>query len=125
MAGLKFKGVHPSAPTLIAFWEENCSDCEANIRYFPKLPSSVRTYTIHLQDNSLTESDIKQKWISLNPGASQMIFDETEILQTSFKVRGGAMVFLILPKEKAIYSYFGKIADNNEKLEKIIQESYQ
>ncbi len=124
LEGLKVKGINPSAPTLIAFWEQGCEDCRKNIRFFSKLPSSIRPYAIHLYDKNLKESDLRQQWVSLNPGVAQLVYDETELLQTSFRVRGGAMVFLILPKDKALYSYWGEIEDNYERLSEIIKESY-
>ncbi len=121
--GLNIKGIHPTAPTLLAFWERDCRECEDNIRYFSKLPSSVRAYGVYLKEENITFPQLQKEWFTLKPGTSQLLYDDTELLQTSFRVRGGPVVYLILPKEKALYSYFGKIEDNHEKLREIINSA--
>jgi hypothetical protein len=117
--GLKMFGVHPTAPTVFVFWDMQDEEGSLSLRSFNKSPSNLRIYGIH-QTTEDTMA-VRKHWLKYAPRRASLILDRSEMLKTSFRVRGYPTVFLLLPKQKLIYSYVGDINDNRERMNELIQ----
>lgn len=124
MQALKMSHVNPSSPTAIVFWEQNCQACKKAIQGLQSAPPSLRIYGVHLTAPSNDEVDIRQSWLQTAPGSAQLMIDQDELLQTAFHVRGVPTTFIVLPKQKKVYSFLGDISKENKRMLEIIQSEY-
>ena len=46
--------------------------------------------------------------------------DKSQMLETSFQVRSLPMVFIILPKQKKVFSFLGNVNDSRKRMLEII-----
>lgn len=115
---LRVRTLHPAAPTAIVFWSRKNDDSLKSARAFGSLPAKLRVYGVHVGDDR--EIDVRKAWLRVAPRTAPLIFDRTEILKTSFHVKSLPMAYIILPKQKKIYSYWGDVADSKEQILGII-----
>lgn len=120
---LKMFHVHPTAPTAVIFWSTDCQRCEDGIKSFRESPGRVRIYGVHLSTDKPTLK-IRQEWLKYAPPRSALLVDRQQLLQTSFHVKAPPEYFIILPKQKKIYSYFGNIDRGHERMLELIRSEY-
>ena len=123
--------IHPSSPTLILFWERDCTTCEIIMEkmkdiHLRKLKglgrlSSIRIYGIHLTD-TVHVADIYKFWSQKAPRGSLLIIDKKDLLKTGFQVKSVPKAIFFLPRKKKIFSTLGGWNIDLEKLPQIIQK---
>lgn len=62
----------------------------------------------------------RQEWLKYAPKRASLLIDRQQMLKTAFRVKSMPMVFIILPKQKKIYAYYGNIAENRQEMLEII-----
>lgn len=117
---LKMFSIHPTAPTAIIFWEKDCEECQSTIRAFQGASSNLRVYGVHLA-NGEREVEIRKAWLRIAPRTSATLIDKSELIQTSFHVKSVPWSFIILPKQKKIFSYWGDASKARQRMLEIIK----
>lgn len=120
---LRMFSIHPTAPTAFIFWDKDDPSTLTAIRALATAPSTLRIYGIHVSTSN-DQVKIRQEWLKHAPKSAVLILDRSQLLQTSFHVRQLPMVFIMLPKQKKIYSYLGNVNDNREPMLEIIASEY-
>ena len=116
---LRMQNLNPTAPTAIVFWNAKNEDSLKSAKAFGSIPASLRVYGIHVGD--VSEIEIRKAWLKIAPRTAPLILDKTEMLKTSFHVRNVPMTFIILPKQKKIFSYWGDISQSRDQMLDIIE----
>ena len=119
MQALRMFSLHPTAPTAIIFWEQGNEDSQKTIRAFRSSPSNLRIYGIHAGEAD-SQVALRRAWLKSAPPSSQLILDKSDLLKTSFRVKSYPRVFIILPKQKKLWSYWGDVNKSREKMLEII-----
>ena len=114
-------GINPSAPTLVIFWDKTCEVCKESMKALNNSHRSLRIYGIHIHDSESTELEIRKAWIEHGPKHAALIIDQSQMLQSSFGVKGVPYSTLILPKQKKMYSFLGNLKDGRSKMIELIQ----
>lgn len=107
MDSLHLFQINPSGTTLVLFWSKDCQDCLNNFKLLEDVPGHIRIYGVHVSDEEAKKYQITQLWNRLTPTHAALLMDRTDLLKTSFRVRGIPSSFIILPKEKKIFSHVG------------------
>lgn len=119
LQGLKFFGINPTSPTALVFWNMDEPDSGPSLRSFNGSPASLRIYGVHPSVND--QLLVRKEWLKFAPRRASLLLDRQQLLQTAFHVRAFPMVYIILPKQKKIFSYLGDINDNRQKMLEIIK----
>ena len=120
MESLRIYRISPSAPTAIIFWEKGCEDCLENLKALQTAPGNLRIYGIHLTPDAASKLDIRRAWVENAPRRAVMLMDQSDILQTSFRVKYIPETFMVLPKQKKIYSFYGNLEDVRKKMGELV-----
>ncbi len=118
MQALKIFHLNPTAPTAFVFWDQEMEDSGPAIRAFSSSPSNLRIYGVHISSDKTLE--IRKEWLKFAPRRATLLVDRQQLLQTAFHARAFPMVYILLPKQKKIYSYLGNINDSREKMLELI-----
>lgn len=110
----------PSAPTLFIFWEKNCEVCLDNIRLASRFPGPLRVFGIHLSATQAETVDIHRLWFKEASIGSQLLIDRNDFLKTNFKVRSVPDTFLVLPKQKEVWNFYGPMESGLRQLESLV-----
>ena len=118
---LRLFSLNPTAPTIIIFWDKDDSEALETLKFLENTPSSVRIYGVHLS-NTDDLIGVRKAWIRNTPHRSVMMMDRSEILQTTFLAKTVPCIFLILPKQKKIYSlsFPGRLMKGQKKMLELI-----
>ncbi len=115
---LKLYQLNPTAPTAFIFWDKDMEESAPAIRAFATSPSSLRIYGVHITSEAKLE--IRKLWLSFAPHRATLLIDQQQLLQTAFHARALPMVYIVLPKQKKIFSYLGNINDSRQRMLEII-----
>ena len=121
MDSLHLLQINPSGTTLVLFWDKDCQECLINFELLEDLPGHVRIYGVHLSIDEAKKHTISQIWSRHAPTHAPLLIDKTDLLKTSFRVRGLPSSFIILPKEKKIYSHIGLLKRSQRQMLKILK----
>ncbi len=117
---LKHRSVNPTAPTAFIFWKQDCEPCIKNIRFLNRFPGNVRIYGIHLTLDAESEFEIRKSWYQESPKSANLLIDQNDFLQTSFKVKSVPDTFIVLPKQKKIWTYYGDLEKSEKQMLQIL-----
>lgn len=115
---LEIYHLNPTAPTAFIFWDREMEESGPAIRAFATSPSNLRIYGVHITSNAALE--IRKDWLEYAPRRATLVIDRQNLLQTAFHARAFPMVYIMLPKQKKIYSFLGNINDNRQRMIEII-----
>ncbi len=118
MQALRIFNITPTAPTAFIFWDKSMEESAPAIRAFRSSPSNLRIYGVHLTSSEALQ--IRKEWMKHAPGRASLLIDRQQLLETAFHARTTPMIYILLPKQKKIYSYLGNIDDNRERMLEII-----
>jgi len=121
MDSLHLFQINPSGTTLVFFWRKDCQDCLSNLRLLNEVPGHIRIYGVHVSDAESTKHQIAQFWSRLAPSHAVFLMDRTDLLKTSFRVREVPSSFIILPKEKKIFSHVGILRRSKQQMLKLLK----
>lgn len=116
---LKIFHLNPTAPTAFVFWDMAQEESAEALRAFNTSPSSLRIYGVHVTSDKTIE--IRKEWLKFAPRRATLLIDRQQLLQTAFHARAFPMVYIILPKQKKIFSYLGNINDSRQRMLEIIK----
>ncbi len=120
LGALNHLSINPTAPTAIIFWKTDCETCRKSIQFLSRSPGQLRIYGIHLSERESSEFEIRKTWYQDSPRSANLLIDQNELLQTSFKVKSVPETFIILPKQKRIWNYYGNLERGEKEMLKII-----
>ena len=114
-------GINPASPTLVIFWEESCEACKESLKTLRSAHPSLRIYGVHVPIGEENKASVSKTWAMSAPKRAGLLFDRSEMLKSTFGVKGVPRSTLILPKQKKMYSYIGNIKHNKKRLVELIK----
>ncbi len=121
MDSLHLLQVNPSGTTLVFFWSKDCQDCVSNFNLIDELPGHIRIYGVHVSDEEAKRYQIAQIWNRQAPTHAALLIDQTDLLKTSFRVREVPSSFIILPKEKKVFSHVGLMRRSKRQMLRLLK----
>jgi hypothetical protein len=113
--------IHPSGTTIVLFWDKNCAECFENFDVLKDIPGKVRIYGVHTTGPS-SRQKVQQLWTKATPHHAILLMDRMDLLSTSFRVRTTPSSYIILPKQKAIYSHVGSLKRSQRQMLRLLEQ---
>lgn len=115
--------INPSAPTIILFWEKDCEPCKRTLQVFSTLPPGTRYMGIHMADKAANPVEVHRTWAQYHLRPDALFADSSQMVQTSFGIKAVPQTYLLLPKQKKIYSYLGDLTKGRDEMLKLLSSN--